>query len=166
MVAALHIAKGDSFPIPNHSSIPSPIECATDDQWSRFVAAMTVQGLGDVSESGGLGWFAMRPKRLEDLGVMTNLRRVRTATGRHVFEGDFILPVTETRFLTSPVIQFNILVKSVASHLRAIPSLPDGVSLSGALALLHKSTGGLRSWTEGRLFDDTAILFTRANAIF
>lgn len=176
MVTSL-IARGDDLTLPPFAtSIPSPIDGVNADAWSRFVRALATKvvngvpaarDLREVSPSGGLGWFEMRPRRLADLGLVTNLRRSTTPGGRQVWEGDFVLPLTRKRFLDNPVVQYNALVRSVTDHLAHVGDLPAGVSMSGALAILHRAgPGALRTWPSGKQFDDTLHLFHHANQIF
>ena len=171
MTPNLHIARGDDFESPKLSArLPSPLSGIASAEWSNFVNALVTQRLGDVSASNGLGWFEMRPRRLADLGIMSNLRRVSNKVNRQVYEGDFVLPLTMRKFLENPVIQYNTLVKSVIDHFDTHVNelkLPDDVSRSGALAILHRAgPGGLKTWSTGKRFDDTISLFNRSNGIF
>lgn len=153
------------------SSLRSPIEGVADGEWRALVAALTVQRIGAVSESGGLGCFDLRPRRLAELGIMdrASLRCERALSGRHRQDGDFVPPTTRERFLSSLEDQYATLLASLRDHLAAIErgelSLPDGVSRSGALAILHR--GGKRALAAyPDLLSDTRALFERAQGCF
>lgn len=166
MVALSYIARGDVPALTG--AIPSPLLYATASQWSNFVRALVVQELRDDTTA-GFGLFALRPRRLEDLGIMTNLRRVgEDENGRPLWDGDFILPLTRDRFLMSYLAQYNALVKSVVAHAANATKLPKNMTTSGALAILHHAGGpwGLKSWVKGNRRKDTAELFDRTNGLF
>lgn len=164
-----YIARGDTpaLKIP----IVSPLPDVPVDKWLNFIQALSVQGFHEET-SNGLGRFAMRPRRLGDLHIMTNLRRAPDATGRQVWDGDFVPPLTREQFLANREKQRDTLVRSVLLHAseelgRDLKVLPKGVSRSGALAILHAGgPGALKTWNEKPRFDHAANLFARANGIF
>ncbi len=166
MVATNYIARGDEGLDFQIASLPSPIRSADSPSWSRFVRALSTKDLDHVSTDGSLGCFEMRPRRLGDIGIMTNLRRGQD-TNRAVWEGNFVLPLTKDRFLDSPVVQYNALVLSVTDHDLTLKDLPEGVTRSGALAILHQAgPWGLSSWRKGNRREDTILLFNHTNGIF
>ena len=147
----------------------SPLEGVTRDAWQRFVAALEVQGVGDVSESGGLGAYDIRPRRLVELGYAVDLRSIRTVAGRQVYECDFALPWTKTRFLSDSVAQYTVLAKSIRLYYDAVRrgelSKPENCSMAGTLAILHRGgRGALKGWPD--LFEDTRALYQAARGAF
>lgn len=155
-VAALRFA--DATPV-------SPLEGVSPLAWRKFVAALEVQGYGDISRGGGLGAFNIRPRRLVEIGRATNFRRL---DGKQLC--DFKAPWTQKRFLADPVAQKAVLVKSMRLYYDALQSggikRPDGVSLAGALAVLHSGgRGALEEWPE-LSFKGTKALYEATRGIF
>ncbi len=152
-----------------HQHRTSPLSGVSDEAWRAFVAALTVQPLNVVSESGGLGQYAIRPRRLVELGYATSLRSVRTPSGRQIQVCDFVLPRTPRHFLASEFEQHAAFVKSIAKYRELFAcgrlKCPRGVSLAGALAILHcGGYGALRGWP--KLFDETRALYEVAHKMF
>ena len=158
---------------PAVARFPSAMRCPLDgvslSAWQRFVAALEVQGVDAVSERGGFGSYDLRPKRLRDLGYTTDLRRVRARGGRQIYTCSFVAPWTQERFLADPLAQLGALAQSMKLHQQDLRAgkirLPDGLSLSGALAILHRGgRGALAAWPD--LFDHTRAVFERARGAF
>ena len=146
----------------------SPIKGVRADQWQRYIAALEVQPMGAISDTGALGAYAMSPRRLEELGYANGLRRVKHGT-RMVQVCDFILPWTRARFLTDAVAQLAAFTKSNCLYHAAIMGgeikIPDGCSMAGALAILHVGgTGALEGWP--KMFDHTQARYDACNGIF
>lgn len=139
----LFVARGDAPP-QSWPLLRSQLPGVSDDAWTRFVRALETQPLDAVTGSGSLGCYEMRPKSLVDLGLMANLR---TSTSG-ALEGDFFLPLTQRRFLASPVAQFNALCDILERFDADIGRKGVlGLSRSGALAVLHRAgRGGLKHW--------------------
>jgi hypothetical protein len=152
------------------STLASPLPGVSPDAWARFVMAMDVQPIQAVSKSGGFGSYDLRPRRLVEMGVGCNLRSERTTSdGGRVYACDFIPPLTRERFLANPVTQYQALSRSMVLYFRALTSgeirRPDGVSLAGALAILHiGGKGALGTWPD--LFDHTRALYEKARGAF
>jgi len=147
----------------------SPLEGVSSDAWSHFVAALEVQAVDAVSDSGGLGSYDIRPRRLVELGYAVGLDSKRTPAGRQIRVCNFVLPWTQKRFLEEPVAQYVALSKSISLYHRAIVSgelkVPEGVSVAGALVILQRGgTGALKAWPN--LFDNTRALFKAAQGAF
>ena len=152
--------------------LKSELEGVSDDAWTRFVRAMKTQGPAAISASNAFGMFEMRPKRLEDLGLMTELSSSRSPTGRMVWTGKWVAPVSEKVFLENPRVQYKVWITSIKLYVDSIytenEDLPSGISLSGALAILHRcGPRGLINWgdTENR-FPETIDLVERTNNVF
>jgi len=147
----------------------SPLVGVSNDQWRTFLSALEVQPINAVSDSGGLGSYDIRPRRLVELGYATGLRYKRTEKGRQVQKCDFVLPWTQARFLVDPVAQYTALSRSMSLYHRALLSselkkLQD-VSIAGTLALLHKGgRGALEGWP--KLFESTRALYEAAQGAF
>jgi hypothetical protein len=148
-------------PLVHAVPLRSPLVEASDLAWTKFVRVLAVQPLASVSASNCIGLWAHRPRRLIDIGVMRNPRSFRAPSGRMIHAGDFIPPMTDLRFLRSPMAQYDALVKSMVEYAREFE--PKGMSLAGMLAILHRAgPPGL----SGKLFSDTQALFTRAQDLF
>lgn len=154
----------------------------SDADWTRFVLAMKTAAVDSVSGSCALGAWEMRPRRLVDLGLMTNLHSVKTPLGRRSYDGDFIGDVdpersslTRKMFLENQEVQYLVFATSMR---RYVDRLTDGsiehgqadpnMTLSGALAILHRcGPNGLAKWgDESARFSDTVDLYNRVNGLF
>lgn len=164
----LPLARGDALYNPA-SRLASPLPSVSNEAWTKFVSLLEVQPLHGVSASNALGCYAMRPRRLQDLGVMTRLRYTRRQDNhRQVWEGDFLPPLTQKLFLSNPVLQYHLLVKSVRLHQDAVShlGLPSGLTHSGRLALLHRGgKGALLSWGKTS-FPETVRFVQKLNGVF
>jgi hypothetical protein len=146
-----------------------PLPGVSSPAWQGFVRALTVQGVGAVSDSGGFGCFDLRPRRLADLGIMSGIHAARTPSGRQVGTGAWVAPWTAGRFLGSLVAQYSALVRSLRLYDEAMRAgtleRPAGCSRAGALAILHRGgVSALRSFPN--LFSDTRALYERAQGAF
>lgn len=167
--------------------LKSEIPNVSDEAWTRFVFAMKTALPGAVSASNAFGMFEATTRRLADLGLVQNIKRVRSPTGRLVWIGDFVPPLTQRGFLsnfridnedgTVTTIQYKAFVDSIKAYIEGLRTgsvpKPDGGfrvgdSMSGVLAVLHRSgPNGLKNWNdEDERFEDTVALFERANGIF
>lgn len=152
------------------SRMVSPLARVSDAAWAALVRALEVQPIKAVSESGGFGAYDMRPRRLVELGFAQNLRSVRSRTGRQIFECEFAGGITKDRFLSDPVLQYDVLCRSLAQYHAALANgeirKPEGMTAAGALAVLHRGgTGALRTWP-GKAFDSTKALHDAACSAF
>jgi hypothetical protein len=124
-------------------------------------------------DNSGFGMFGMRPRRLADLGLVSAPKQERdSSTGRMVWVVDFLPPLTTERFCTDFELQYRTFATSMRTYAAAIESqeleIPvDGMSLSGALAVLHRcGPSGLQTWGEGKRFERTMDFYDRANGVF
>lgn len=161
-------------------SCASEIAGVSDEAWSRFVEAMKTAPLGEVSSSNALGMFELTPRRLADLGVMSSrLRRTKSPiTKKTIWTGWFLkdgkidrTPASADAFLRSPWRQYDAFAASMRDYASRIASgavaVPDGVSLAGALAILHRAgPRGLENWSAGNRFKATEALYERARGAF
>lgn len=168
---ALHAVRGD-FTVP--TELPG---LASDAAWTRFARAVQSASPGAVSPSNALGMFEMKPRRLADLGLMATSSQVRTPSGRMVWVGDFVAPMTKDKFLRDSGAQYRAFADSMRAYVAgmkdgSVPTpdggRPKGMTLSGALAILHRcGPSGLKTWNdEEKRFSDTVALYERANGIF
>lgn len=151
------------------TGLKSPLPGVSNEAWVRFVSALEVQPIRAVSDSGGLGAYDMRPRRLQELGLARVGKLTRSVRGRFKNECEFVPPLTQSQFLNDPVAQYRALVLSITSYHRDLTSgklrKPEEMSLAGALAILHRGMrGALRSWPE--LFSETRALHDRARGAF
>lgn len=156
--------------------LKSELPGVSDQAWTDFVYAMKTAPLGAISESGGLGMFEMKVRRLGDLGVMKDVGAKKLPSGKLVWVGEWIPPITQAAFLASPKMQYRAFSKSMQLYKKGIESgellpeggdLPSGMTLSGALAALQRRGPlGVRRWQESAQFPSTEELYQRANGIF
>jgi len=154
----------------------SEIEGVTDSQWTDFVLALATATLGSVSASNAMGMFELKPRRMADVGLLKNVRCTESPTGRLVWVGDFVAPMTSKKFLSDADAQYRALGDSMRDYMSRmydgeidcdVEALPEGMSLSGALAILHRcGPTGLRKWLDEDRFSDTVALYERCNGIF
>lgn len=174
------VPMGDIVPvIPPATSrmLESPFDDVPDEAWTDFVLAMKTQAPSASSASNELGMFAMKVRRLADLGLVTNLKNSRGPTGRMVWTCDWVSPMSENAFLASPKQQYKAFVVSTKRYYNGLldgtiempdDGRPDGMTLSGALAILHKcGPNGLKTWSdEDDRFPSTRALYDGANGAF
>jgi len=164
----LDLPRGDLPLSGDAAPIRSPLANIPAEAWTGFVRAMMTQPLDAVSPSNALGMFEMRPRRLADLGIMSDLRCLRAPrTNRQVWCGTFARPITTAAFLSNPLLQYNVFALSMVDYAGRIGrgeiAVPDGMTLSGALAALHRAgPGGLG----GNQFPETRAAVERVNGVF
>jgi hypothetical protein len=151
------------------SSIQSPLKGVPSHVWTLFVWAMDVQPMAAISDSGGLGSYDMRARRLVELGYASGLRSTRTKAGRQVRVCDFMLPWTQARFLADPMAQYTALAQSMRLYYDALHegrlTPVKGASMAGMLGALHRGgRGALESWPT--LFDNTRMLVEKVKDLF
>lgn len=157
--------------------LQSEIEGVSDEAWTAFSYAMKVAGLSNVSASNAMGMFALKPRRLADLGLMTSVACRRSPMGRFVWVGEFKAPLTAKLFLSDAALQYKAFGDSMKDYVNRLRdgTIPkptngpsEGMTLSGVLAILHRcGPHGLANWnTNAPRFSDTVELYNRANGIF
>lgn len=144
----------------------SPLSGVSDVAWDAFALALSVRGVSATAASGGVGSFELRPRRLGELGILTNMHRDE----RGKWVGDYVLPDTEALIRCRPARQLEIFSLSMVAYDADLTSgllaRPDGASRSGCLAILHcGGTGALERWPEGA-FKTTRAIFDRVNGLF
>ncbi|MEK6883519.1 MAG: hypothetical protein AABY22_28080 [Nanoarchaeota archaeon] len=152
------------------SVLRSEIPGVSDPAWTRFVLAMKMSEPSSVSPSRSLGMFEMTPRRLADLGLVGDLKRVQEG-GRTVWSVKFCDPLTPEAFLEKPSLQYRAFATSMREYAREIASgdigPPVAMSRSAALAVLHRAgPSGLDSWVRGERFPHTERAVERAQGIF
>lgn len=152
LIASMFGGKAQAAPLPKPDVIPSPFADVTATLWTKFVQAMASakRPFNFVSPKGFYGIFAMGVRRLVDLKVMKDPRKVGT-----VWQGTWVIPQAE--FLGSATIQYTTFGKSMllyrkvidAKYAKIIGATVEGkkASLSGLLAAAHVAGGaGLGRW--------------------
>jgi len=161
------------------SIYPSPIPEASDSQWARFVRLMEVGDVAAVTPSGQVGIFQTRLKRLQDLGLARDVRRVKTESGQR-WTATFRQPLTLARLLSDPLLQYRIFVASMrryrseilAEHRKAFGTQIEGkpATLSGLLAVAHHAGPALASWMasaeDRKRFAKTTTAYGRTTGVF
>lgn len=160
---------------PASRALPSPLEGVSDDDWTKWVLVMRTSDPNAVSNSNALGMFAFKLRRLEDIGLMRNVAPINARkTGHMGWTGEWIAPLSQDAFLNNPSVQYRALAASSQLYTMALadgdiakPS-DDKISLSGALALLHKcGPRGFEQWSdESKRKPSTVALYGAANEIF
>ena len=133
------------------------------ETWRCFAAAMEVQPVSAVSSTGGLGAYAIQPRRLVELGGATRLR----------YEGedgcvqvcDFVAPMTRERFLSDLRHQYGVFARSIMLYDQQLERgelvRPEGATRAETLAALHiAGRGVLKDWAN--MFERTRL---RCNAV-
>lgn len=167
VAAELEAAERPRLVAPVRRVLRSELAGIEDDAWTDFVLAMKTQELGAVSASNELGMFGLRPRRLADLGLMRNLKGVRSPTERMIWIGEWVPPLSEAKFLADPRLQYRAFCESMKRYAAGMGAIPDGLSLSGALAVLHRcGPGGLETWSREERFPSTEALVEKTNGIF
>jgi len=160
-----------------HRVLKSELEGVSDEAWTDFALALKTAQIGAVSASNAYGMFELKPRRLADLGLIRNVFNTRGPTNRMVWVGEWVPPMTQKKFLSSPTEQYKAMAKSMNDYVARLRSgsiprpdggKPQGMSLSGALAILHRcGPSGLKTWNdEPNRFPETAALYQKANGIF
>lgn len=149
--------------------IDSPLKGVSRQAWTKFVMVMGARPSSSISDSGGLGAYDMRPRRLAELEYATRLTRKKNAKGRHIYECVFVEPHTQAKFLANPVTQYVAFSKSMVEYHKAMESgelrKPEDLSLAGALVILHMGgRGALKSWP--KLFENTRAQYERVCKLF
>lgn len=173
------VARGDSLLDDGDTPIKSEIPGVDDACWTQFVAGMITSKLTSVSDSNALGMFEMMPRRLADLGIVEKLVRTRkevTADDgakryRTIWVAVFVPPLTCEKFLKSPSEQCDAFNRSMKDYAAKIASgeieKPEVMSLSGALAILHRcGPQGLKTWESGERFPTTQAAYDRVAGVF
>ena len=147
----------------------SPLADVSREHWDKFCRLLEVQSTNKISESGGFGSYAIRPRRLVELGYAMYLRSKRTDKGRTIQTCEFLPPWTQAKFFKDPLAQYVAFSRSMLLYYTAMASgelkRPAGVSLAGALAILHcGGKGALKAWPE--IFSDTKVLYDRVQGLF
>lgn len=114
----------------------SPLPGVSDGAWRHFVAALEVPGFGS---------YNLRRWRLDEMGLQVK-------KGKDVHRCDY-----------------STLVKSILMYHQALMrdelKRPEGVSMAGALAILHRGgRGALAGWP--KLFPNTRALYEAAHGAF
>ncbi len=166
----VRVARGDAF-LDDGMALDSELPDVSDEEWTQFVRGMATEPLASVSPYNALGMFALTPRRLTDLGLLTKLKRVRTPAGKMVWAAMFTPPMSADTFLRDPEAQYVASAGSCQEYdagmrhgtLEREPSM----SRSGALAILHRAgPAGLKTWAEGKRFPSTEAAYDSVAGIF
>lgn len=157
--------------------LKSEIPNVSNEAWTNFVLAMKTAQPTAVSASNSLGMFEMKVRRLVDLGLVRNAKRTRSPSGRLMWLGEFVPPLTEREFLNKPSKQYEVFINSTKSYISGLVDgsvnkpdggFPVGMTLSGALSILHRcGPTGLKGWNDpSDRFSDTVALYEQTNGLF
>jgi len=170
--------------VPRRRGMPmmfrSPLPEASDEQWARFVRLMQVGDVAAVTPTGQIGIFQTRLKRLEDLGLVRDVRRVQHAGAAPSWTATFRPPLTLARLLSDPLLQYRIFVVSMkryrdevlARHRDAIGKVIEGkpATLSGLIAVSQHAGPALGSWigseADRKRFKQTTAAYGRTTGVF
>ena len=170
------IEAADPLPAAPPRVLTSQIPGVPDEQWTEFALAMKTADPKSISGAGAYGMFELKPRRLADLGLMKNVTPVNArSNGRLAWKGEWVAPLTEKKFLSSAVAQYDAFGKSMRAYVKGLEDgsvpqpeagLPQEMTLSGALAILHRcGPRGLLGWANER-FPETVALYEATNGIF
>ena len=163
------VARGDSlFDDNGVTQLSSPLFGIDDAAWTKFVNIMATAQPGNVSPSNMLGMFEFSPRRLADLGAVNKLVRIKSPSGRTIWAGKFVAPMTCNKFLRNPQVQYRYFCGSMKEYTSRIMSgeidKSDAMSLSGALSLLHRA--GPQALRDNKRFSATQAIYEKARDIF
>jgi hypothetical protein len=146
----------------------SSLKGVSNAEWFRFVVMMGSHKLNFVSKSGRLGGYGMTTRRLVELKLgKSESQNPETKTGKQVFT--FRPPWTQAKFLANPRAQYVAFSRSMRLYHTAMQSgvlqRPEGLSLAGALCVLHfGGRGALQGWP--KLFGNTQAQYERVRKLF
>jgi hypothetical protein len=157
----------------------SPLPEASDEQWAEFARLMQTGELSAITPSGQVGLFKTRLKRLEDLGLATNVRR-ESHHGGATWMANLRAPLTMDRLLSDPLLQYRIFVASMkryrseilAQHRRVLGTEIESkrATLSGLLAVAHHAGPSLASWltnpADRQRFEKTTVAYNATTGVF
>lgn len=156
------------------SALPSPIGGVRDDAWTGFVRKMRTGGVDEIDSKGNVGMFSMTVKRLTDLGVFKDPKKVGG-----VWNANWMIP--KQTLLSNPKLQYKLFEKSMVGHVGFIKNkLDKGVgleiegkkaTLSGLLAVAHRAGAeGMNNWvndpSQRAKFPGTTAVYLAMNGIF
>lgn len=166
------LARGDSLlDEGDEAALKSVLPGVADDCWTQFVRNMIVAPVSAVSDSNAVGMFEMMPRRLADLGVVSKLARTRSDANKTIWVAAFVPPLTADKFLSDQREQYRVFSDSMCDYAKRmengeIARVP-GMSLSGALAILHRcGPTGLATWERGERFPATVKSYERVAGLF
>lgn len=147
------------------------------DSWAEFVSVMESAPRSRVSARYKLGAFQMDARRLADVGVMTEARKVSYGPEMGVWMGKWVAGLSERDFLGSMPLQYAAFVRSIRATAPKVSRLVGVVvegkktTLSGLLGVAHVAgVTGVESWVRDpnirRRFATTTGVFHRTNGIF
>lgn len=168
--------KADEAPetIGKKVGLPSPIQGVSDDAWTGFVRKMKVGNPEDIDDKGNVGMFGMTVRRLTDLGIFKDPKKVGG-----VWNANWQVP--KQQLLSSPNLQYKLFEKSMLGHVGFIKNkLDKGIgiqiqgkksTLSGLLAVAHRAGAeGMKNWVSSpeqqAKFPGTTALYLSMNGIF
>lgn len=156
------------------ATLPSPIKDVSDDAWTIFTRRMKTANPEDIDSRGNVGMFAMTVRRLTDLGIFKDPKKVGG-----VWNADWQIP--KAQLLSNPKLQYKLFEKSMVGHVGFIKGkLDKGVGLeiqgrnatmSGLLAVAHRAgSEGLAKWVadpgQQEKFPGTTAVYLSMNGIF
>jgi len=132
-----------------------------------------------VTPTGQVGVFQTRLKRLEDLGLVREVRRVQR-DGTANWTATFRAPLTLARLLSDPLLQYRIFVVSMkryrdevlGRHRDSIGKEIEGkpATLSGLMAVSQHAGPALTSWlaseADRQRFKQTTAAYGRTTGVF
>lgn len=159
---------------------PPPIEGINAAAWTTF--ARKLKGPNAI-RYGAYGVFAMSVRRLADLGLVKNVKRVRDPkTGKPVWTGTWVPPLSQQAYMSSLKTQYKAFAKSMslyaALYRKARTARPGAfataangkpLTMSGFLALAHRAggRGALAALSDpAKRFPQTWGFALKANGIF
>lgn len=171
------VARGDSFlDDGDEAQLKSQLPGVPDQNWTQFVRCLIVAEVTAVSDGNQLGMFALSPRRLRDLGYVTEPVR-STNKGKTIWVCRFVPETpdedpsrTAEKFLRSRKKQYGAFSRSMQDYTDKMKSgeIDRGEeSLSGALTVLHRAgPRGLETWRKGERFEGTVRLYSRTAGLF
>lgn len=154
---------------------------AKEKGWAKFARALATGKPDKLEPRGKLGIFGLGARRLEKLGVMTDVHKV-TGDGKPFYMGRFVAPLTLAKFLDSPKLQYKVFCQSMKDYRKQLHKSKldkelgkeiDGepLTLSGLLGLSSAAgIKGAKSWLKNpadrERFPHTTETFLKTNGLF
>lgn len=162
------------------AALSEPLTSVPRPAFARFVALMACSPSAFKSSSGKLGAFQFSPRRLQDLGLVSETSRTSlpsSSSPSPIWIATWRQPFSEDLFLSSPKVQYAAFVKSCRKYLpTAIAHRAKNIdgkisTLSGILGVLHVAgESGFASWFSDpkvrKRFTNTTSTFNNTNGVF
>lgn len=99
--------------------LSSPIQELSDEEWRKFVDWASRGQQRTITPNYNLGTYLINSRQLSDYGYMRGVRKLKWQ-GKEVYQGTWVSPHSLESYLSSPSLQYEVFVKILKDHSRAI----------------------------------------------